>query len=124
MTTPRPRRGSYTSSQAFSRRDRQLLYLAAGGRCQLCGIEVHLDGANDPTKMVAGHVKPRILGGAAVLSNGRCECWRCSTSGGAELQFVRRKPRRPAPPPWQDPDLPVEQREALYWQHVAAGGTP
>lgn len=113
---------NYPSRLAFSPRDRLLLYTLAGGRCQLCGVELTL-APGLPNSLIAGHVVARSENGGNHISNGRAECRDCSCKDGFRRQASiigrRRDRQRPAAPPWQDPSIPVAERERLYWEHVA-----
>lgn len=59
------------SRRAFNENERQILYRAAGGRCQKCGRELH-------GVFHADHIKPFSLGGKTDVINGQALCEECN----------------------------------------------
>lgn len=57
--------------RTFNENERQILYRAAGGKCQQCGKELH-------GVFHADHVKPFVLGGATDVVNGQVLCQECN----------------------------------------------
>ena len=59
----------------FSKRQRQILLLIAGGKCQLCGKKLKKN-------FHADHIRPFSKGGKTITNNGQALCSRCNTSKG------------------------------------------
>lgn len=60
----------------FSKRQRMILALRAGGTCERCGSSLHRGFHGD-------HVRPFIQGGATTLNNGQALCASCNLKKGA-----------------------------------------
>lgn len=60
----------------FNQRERAVLWLASGGRCQQCGCLL------DPENWHADHIYPRSRGGATDVLNGRATCPPCNLRKG------------------------------------------
>jgi superfamily II DNA or RNA helicase len=79
-------------SRRFSDATRASLFLAAGGRCEICGAELS-------PGWHADHVLPVSAGGQTVAANGQALCPRCNlTKGAAHPGGV---PGMPSLRPWQ-----------------------
>ena len=62
--------------KTYSEDTRKLIYLNAGGRCELCGRKILLD------DMTIDHVKPLSMGGEDDVSNLACTCLPCNVFKG------------------------------------------
>ncbi len=62
--------------KTYSKDTRKLIYLNAGGRCELCGRKILLD------DMTLDHVKPLYMGGEDDVSNLSCTCLPCNVFKG------------------------------------------
>ena len=62
--------------KTYSKNTRKLIYLNAGGRCELCGRKILLD------DMTIDHVKPLSMGGEDDVSNLACTCLPCNVFKG------------------------------------------
>lgn len=62
--------------KTYSEDTRKLIYLHAGGRCELCGKKILLD------DMTIDHVKPLSMGGEDDVSNLACVCLPCNVFKG------------------------------------------
>lgn len=62
--------------KTYSEDTRKLIYLNAGGRCELCGKKILLD------DMTIDHVKPLSMGGEDDVSNLACTCLPCNVFKG------------------------------------------
>lgn len=75
MATPDERR-------RFNGRERAALYLAADGRCQLCGAELEPGWHGD-------HIDPYSAGGPTDITNGQALCPACNLRKGSTLTTLR-----------------------------------
>ncbi len=64
----------------FGRRERDALFVAAGGACSSCGAAL-------PPGWHADHVRPWSRGGATDVANGQALCPRCNQQKGASMVF-------------------------------------
>ena len=74
-----------TESELIRRRDfndaeREALYIAAGGRCEICGTR--LDEFWEPD-----HIKPFHLGGETNVVNGQATCRHCNRAKGGRYEW-------------------------------------
>ncbi len=60
----------------FSKRQKMILALRAGGSCERCGSSLQRGFHGD-------HVRPFALGGATTLNNGQALCPACNVKKGA-----------------------------------------
>ncbi len=81
--------------RAFSLRQRLILMLVAGGRCNQCGDRLGRD-------FHADHKVPFSAGGPTVLANGQALCRKCNLKKGAKMLKLR---------PWQE----EARQKALKW---------
>lgn len=58
--------------KSYSEDTRKLIYLHAGGRCELCGKKILLE------DMTIDHVKPLAMGGEDDVENLSCTCYPCN----------------------------------------------
>lgn len=58
--------------KSYSDDTRKLIYLNAGGRCELCGRKILLD------DMTIDHIKPLAMGGEDDVENLACTCYPCN----------------------------------------------
>ena len=63
----------------FSPDVRKLLYIHAGGRCELCGREIALE------DVTIDHLKPLAMGGTNDVSNLACTCFGCNHLKGSAV---------------------------------------
>lgn len=67
---------AYCSGKAkrktYSKDTRKLIYLNAGGRCELCGKKILLD------DMTIDHINPLSMGGEDDVENLSCTCYPCN----------------------------------------------
>lgn len=63
----------------FSPDVRKLLYIHAGGRCELCGREMALE------DVTIDHIKPLAMGGTNDVSNLACTCFGCNHLKGSAV---------------------------------------
>ena len=63
----------------FSPDVRKLLYIHAGGRCELCGREMALE------DVTIDHIKPLAMGGTNDVSNLACTCFGCNQLKGSAV---------------------------------------
>lgn len=63
----------------FSPDVRKLLYIHAGGRCELCGKEMALE------DVTIDHIKPLAMGGTNDVSNLACTCFGCNHLKGSAV---------------------------------------
>ena len=59
-------------------RDKQILYLRAGKKCEACGKKLDL------SEMHSGHKNAASKGGSATLRNSACVCARCNKLQGTD----------------------------------------
>lgn len=58
--------------KSYSDDARKLIYIKAGGRCELCGRKILLD------DMTLDHINPLSMGGDDVVENLSCTCYPCN----------------------------------------------
>lgn len=68
----------------FNEREKQTLYVLAGGRCARCGASLDLVGWD------ADHVVPHSRGGQTHISNGQALCTSCNLKKGATMETHHR----------------------------------
>jgi len=71
--TSRPWRPWMQKRRKLSKRERWLVYDASGGRCAICGVELHLDG-----EWHADHIIPFSETGSMLLSELQATCPQCN----------------------------------------------
>ena len=64
------------NNRLFTKRERQALYIAADGKCQICGRELSKDWHAD-------HIVPWANGGETDVINGQALCPACNLKKGA-----------------------------------------
>lgn len=67
--------------KTYSKDTRKLIYLNAGGRCELCGKKILLD------DMTIDHINPLSMGGEDDVENLSCTCYLCNLFKGNILPF-------------------------------------
>lgn len=76
---PRMQIPSKGTRKKFSPDVRKLLYIHAGGRCELCGREMALE------DVTIDHIKPLAMGGTNDVSNLACTCFGCNHLKGSAV---------------------------------------
>jgi DNA-binding XRE family transcriptional regulator len=76
-----------TTSRSFTPWQRMLLFHAADGRCQECGVPLEQNWHAD-------HIVPWAAGGPTDLANGRALCRRCNQMKGGPKRPPKRRARR------------------------------
>ncbi len=66
----------------FSKRQRQILFLVAGGKCQFCGRVLSSD-------FHADHIRPYSKGGRTITLNGQALCPKCNLSKGNKHMTIK-----------------------------------
>lgn len=66
----------------FSKRQRQILFLVAGGKCQLCGRTLSKN-------FHADHIRPFSKGGKTITLNGQALCSNCNLAKGNEYMTIK-----------------------------------
>lgn len=69
----------------FSRRQRNALFVAASGKCEMCGVDL-------PIGWHADHITPYVKGGITRLINGRALCPLCNLKKGSSMSFKDLRP--------------------------------
>lgn len=64
--------------RTFNRSERVSLYLAAGGKCEMCGVDLEPGWHGD-------HVLPYSKGGATIIENGQALCPECNRKKGNQV---------------------------------------
>ena len=70
-------------ARSFNRKQRDALWLAADGRCELCGCEL-------PDDFHADHIHPYSRGGDTDVMNGQALCPKCNLAKGNTMDGLRR----------------------------------
>ncbi len=66
----------------FSKRQRQILFFVAGGKCQLCGRTLSKN-------FHADHIRPFSKGGKTITLNGQALCSNCNLAKGNEYMMIK-----------------------------------
>jgi superfamily II DNA or RNA helicase len=69
----------------FSKRQRQILFWVAGGKCQVCSQKLKHD-------FHADHIRPFSKGGKTINRNGQALCPKCNTSKGNKKMNTKLRP--------------------------------
>jgi 5-methylcytosine-specific restriction endonuclease McrA len=71
--------------RAFNATERIALFILAGGRCEICGVELGDDWEAD-------HVDPHSRGGRTLITNGQALCTPCNRRKSNSITQPERNP--------------------------------